>query len=409
MDSTTLLAKIGGRAYFLDWVRVVAFALLIFYHTGMMFVSWGWHIESGHDSLLLKSIMVLTSTWRLDILFLVSGVAISFMTTKMPLGSFAWQRVLKLSIPLLFAVAVIVAPQSYYEALQKGLFEGSFWQFWTTRYFSFSWDPAMQAPFPTYNHMWYVLYLFHYTIVLLPLIAFINTSRGMKMLAHVEAWLAQGARIITFPCLVYFAIVYAFGNTDISHAFYNDWYAHSIYMCAVLMGLLFVRMPSLWAAFENNRRLSLSIGLIGYALLLAPFHVSLDDFPIYTHYIAQHIPILVKWSWMALVLGYARRYLNFTNAGLRYCNKAVYPVFILHQSVIIVLGYYVIDWGLFGVAEYFTIALGTLVICVGLYEVVIRRFAMLRVLFGLNWSVSKSNGRERLSIMQSKSNMASTT
>ncbi len=176
MDNTTLLAKIGGRAYFLDWVRVLAFAFLIFYHTGMMFVSWGFHIESGHNSLLLKSIMMLTSTWRLDILFLVSGVAISFLTAKVPLGSFTWQRVLKLYIPLLFAIAVVVAPQSYYEALQKGLFEGSFWQFWTTRYFSFSWDPNMQAPFPTYNHMWYVLYLFHYMLqypIKLPTIHFL--------------------------------------------------------------------------------------------------------------------------------------------------------------------------------------------------------------------------------------------
>jgi hypothetical protein len=73
-----------SRHYFLDWVRVLAFAFLIFYHAAMMFVDWGFHIESGHNSTFLKSIMLLTSNWRLDILFLVSGVAISFMIAKIP-------------------------------------------------------------------------------------------------------------------------------------------------------------------------------------------------------------------------------------------------------------------------------------------------------------------------------------
>ena len=154
-----LTNNVGDRQYFLDWVRILAFAFLVLYHTALMFVDWGFHIESGHNSTFLKSIMILSSKWRLDILFIVSGVAISYMITKMTLKSFTWQRVVKLYLPLLFAIAVVVAPQSYYEAIQKGVFEGSFWQFWTSHYFTFSWDERMNAPFPTYNHMWYVLYL----------------------------------------------------------------------------------------------------------------------------------------------------------------------------------------------------------------------------------------------------------
>jgi len=117
LTSKQIPNNLGDRQYFLDWVRILAFAFLIFYHTAMMFVDWGFHIESGHNSLLLKTIMILSSQWRLDILFIVSGVAISFMCTKMSLKAFTWQRVIKLYLPLLFAVSVIVAPQSYYEAI----------------------------------------------------------------------------------------------------------------------------------------------------------------------------------------------------------------------------------------------------------------------------------------------------
>jgi len=245
---------LGGRYYFLDWVRVLAFALLIFYHTGMMFVSWEWHVESGYDSGFLKLIMMLSSSWRLDILFIVSGVAISFMVLKMPLGNFARQRVIKLLLPLLFAIAVVIAPQAYYEALQKGVYEGGFWQFWLQEYFTFAWDKRMLAPFPTYNHMWYVLYLFAYTLLLLPLFAYINGVAGRERLAHWEVWLSKGARVLWFPLALHLLILLVFRNDEINHAFYNDWYGHSIYLLALLLGLLFVRMPGVWLALERNRR-----------------------------------------------------------------------------------------------------------------------------------------------------------
>lgn len=377
--------KFGGRQYFLDWVRLCAFAYLIFYHTGMMFVKWPWHIESGYDSEFLKSIMLLTSNWRLDILFIVSGVAISFMISKMSLKYFIRQRMVKLLIPLIFAIAVIVAPQSYFEALQKGVFDGSFWQFWTSKYFSFSWDERMIAPFPTFNHMWYVLYLVAYTIILLPLFAFINSTRGAALLPKLEVWLIKGARIIWLPLVIYFLILFINGDDNITHALIDDGYGNSIYIFELVMGVLFVRMPAIWEAFERNRYLSLTIGLIGYGALLAIFYLPRDILPFDGGEAWGKIALCVKWSWIALIIGFARRYLNFTNGALKYGNKVVYPFYILHQTVIITLGYYVINWKLSAVSGYLIISLGTFVICGLLYETVIKNVNILRLLFGLNW------------------------
>ncbi|KGJ90132.1 acyltransferase family protein [Colwellia psychrerythraea] len=380
-----LTNNVCDRQYFLDWVRILAFAFLILYHTAMMFVDWGFHIESGHNSTFLKSIMILSSKWRLDILFIVSGVAISHMITKMSLKSFTWQRVVKLYLPLLFAIAVVVAPQSYYEAMQKGVFEGSFWQFWTSQYFTFSWDERMNAPFPTYNHMWYVLYLFHYSIVLLPLFSFINSDKGKHILAKTENWLSKGARIIWLPLAIYLAIFLTIDDHEVSHAFYDDWYGHAIFIFAVIMGCTFARMPNIWQAFEENRYLALTLGLISYGILLAIF-LSPDELLTCDRTVAwDYTSLLVKWSWIALIIGFARKYLNYTNNTLKYCNTIVYPFFILHQTVIIVLGYYVIDWGLSGTLEFLVIAAGTFTVCCLLYELLIKRINVLRVLFGLKW------------------------
>ena len=375
--------EFGGRQYFLDWIRVFAFALLIFYHTAMMFVNWEFHVESGHNSTFFKTIMIFTSQWRLDILFIVSGVAISFMISKMSLKSFTWLRVIKLYIPLLFAIAVVVAPQSYYEALQKGIFEGSFWQFWSTQYFTFFWDKRMIAPFPTYNHMWYVLYLFHYTLALLPFFAFLNSEKGKSFLLNIENWLCKGARIIWMPFLVYLSIFLSFSEHKINHTFYDDWYAHCIFIFAVILGLVFVRMPLMWQSFEKNRYLSLGIGIISYSILLIVFFLPEHMLPV-DKTLAWYISgLMVKWSWISLIIGFSKKYLNYTNDGLKYCNKVLYPFFILHQTVIIILGYYVFTWEQSLITQYCFIVVGTFVICGLLYELIIKRIKIMRLLFGL--------------------------
>lgn len=374
----------GGRQYHLDWVRVLAFAFLIFYHSALMFVDWGFHIESGHNSTFLKSILLLTSNWRLDVLFVVSGVAIGYMTAKMPLKTFVWQRVLKLYVPLLFAVAVVVAPQAYFEAIQKGVFVGDFWQFWTSVYFSFSWDSKMQAPFPTYNHMWYVLYLFHYTLALLPFIAFFNSPKGVALLSRFEQWLSTGTRIVWLPLACYAAFYIAVDDHDITHAFYNDLYGHLVYFFAVLVGFLFLRMPGVWQAFARNRRVSLVLGVMSYAALLVLFFWPEIQLSNASNVLWDAAELLVKWSWLALVIGYAKTYLNLTNPFLKYCNGIVYPFFILHQTIIIALGFYVIDWGLSGPMELAVIVFGTFLLCYLITEWVIKKVDILRLLFGMN-------------------------
>src|SRR3979490_1954575 len=66
----------------LDWVRIAAFGLLIFYHLGMLYVSWGFHIKSAHRVTALEPLMLVLNPWRLSLLFLVSGVASRFMLRK---------------------------------------------------------------------------------------------------------------------------------------------------------------------------------------------------------------------------------------------------------------------------------------------------------------------------------------
>src|ERR1700687_4445789 len=121
----------------LDWVRIGAFGLLIFYHVGMLYVSWGFHIKSAHRITALEPLMLLLNPWRLALLFLVSGAATRFMLGKLTAGQLLRSRSLRLLPPLIFGMLVIVPPQAYDQILESVGYERGFIDFYLTQYFAF--------------------------------------------------------------------------------------------------------------------------------------------------------------------------------------------------------------------------------------------------------------------------------
>ena len=96
MDTHTTPAQ---RVFFLDWLRILCFALLVPYHVGMYYVSWDWHVKSAVAGSAIEPLMMLSSPWRLSLLFLVSGVATAFLFAKRPAG-FLGGRSWRLLVPL---------------------------------------------------------------------------------------------------------------------------------------------------------------------------------------------------------------------------------------------------------------------------------------------------------------------
>ena len=103
----------------LDWVRIAAFGLLILYHVGMLYVSWGFHIKSEHRITALEPLMLILNPWRLALLFLVSGAATRFMLRKYAVGPLIRSRSSRLLIPLIFGMLVIVPPQAYDQIVES--------------------------------------------------------------------------------------------------------------------------------------------------------------------------------------------------------------------------------------------------------------------------------------------------
>jgi len=183
MSTATSATSSSGRRLDLDWVRIGAFGLLILYHVGMVYVPWDFHIKSPRIVEALMFPMLITNPWRLTLLFLVSGVATRFMSDKMEPGPLARLRSRRLLPPLMLGVLVIVPPQSFVEVVTKVHYAGGYLDFYTlyiTAYHGFCGHDGKCLIMPTYNHLWFVAYLWVYTV---PLVA------GLAFAPKVVAWL----------------------------------------------------------------------------------------------------------------------------------------------------------------------------------------------------------------------------
>jgi glucans biosynthesis protein C len=169
MDTpSTSQGNLPQRRFDLDWVRIGAFLLLIFYHVGMYYVTWDFHVKSPYSSHTLEPLMLLSSPWRLSLLFLVSGVATAYLLERRGTEGFLGQRSARLLIPLLFGMAVVVPPQSYLEVVEKLSYAGTYADF-LKLYFRACHGFCRGSDcliLPTWNHLWFVAYLWVYTVIL---------------------------------------------------------------------------------------------------------------------------------------------------------------------------------------------------------------------------------------------------
>ena len=95
------------------------------------------------------------------------------------------------------------------------------------------------------------------------------------------------------------------------------------------------------------------------------------------------VSCLVGWTTILVILGYAQAYLNRPHAWLPRLNEAIYPFYILHQTVIVCLAYFIVQWEMSIVAKLMFLATFSFVGIVLLYTLVVYPFRLTRFLFGM--------------------------
>ncbi len=375
MQATT---RMTGRQYGLDWLRIGAFALLILYHIGMFFVPWGWHVKATEPVAWAVWPMMAVNPWRLMLLFVISGVVSRALLGKLagPRG-FAISRSARLAVPLLAGMALFVAPQPWFELREGGAYDASFGHFWLHDYFEFG--ASLGLVLPTWNHLWFVAYLWAYSLVLAGLAALPIALRA-KLQAAFDT-LFSGWRLMVLPIawLVFARLVLhpVFGET---HALVDDPYAHAIYAFAFFFGVALARSQTAWAAILGNWHGMLGLAVLGCAAMFIANGLR-EAAPAWE--IVRLIGrAVLAWSAILGLLGFAQTRLNHDSQLRRYLTEAIFPYYIAHQTIIIAAGFWLKQAGAGNGLSFFVILLTTVLGCAATYEVA-RRVNWLRPFLGL--------------------------
>ena len=384
---------INQRRYDLDWLRTLAFGLLILYHIGMYYVAdWGWHVKSAVTSETLQNLMILTNPWRMSLLFFISAMALALAQRHTGKLSLFGLRSNRLLIPLLSGMFIVVVPQVYYEALSQQLIEPGYFSFWW-QYINPNTDllPEHHSPIGllTWNHLWFLPYLWCYSVLLLIAAPVLNWLA--QRLQHLPGSVALLLAMASLIC-AWIMLRKAYPST---HALLDDWYNHAKYFSVFVFGYLFALQANWWQKVVVWRRWFLLAALLCYSLIIADRNGAFDSLPqsfgdsLSGRLIVGVVLALNYWGAILALIGYAGRYLNRrTNVVdkdgnlLHYANNAILPWYMLHQTLIIVIAVWLKPLALPVGVEATVLIILTCLGCWAGYEMV-RRFWLSRWLFGL--------------------------
>ena len=361
------------RRYDIDWIRVIVFDILIIYHVGMFFVSWGWHIKNNEIIDWMRWPMLFVNQWRLPILFIISGMGTRFALSHRSGAKYLLERFTRLFIPLTVGILVIVAPQVYIERVVQGTISGSFFEFY---------PHFFQGIYPegnfSWHHLWFLPYLLLMSVFATPI--FLNLRKeNNRLLSLLNKFVNKSPSLLyLFAVPVFIVEVLLEPFFPITHALIGDWYALVYYFILFITGYILISLgKSFWLALDRIKYYSLAVGIISFPLLI------LIWYNVESSIFIPLIKTLNMWSWIITIFGFCSKYLNRESKLIKYRNQAVYPFYIMHQTIIILIGYWLINNPMHYMWKFTILVLGTFACAWILYEFLIRRIPMIRPLFGL--------------------------
>jgi peptidoglycan/LPS O-acetylase OafA/YrhL len=381
--STQEIITAPGRRNDLDWLRLIAIVILLFYHTGMLFVPWEWHVKNTETSESFKYWMIWFHFWRMPLLLFISGAGTYMALSKRTPGQFAGERFKRLFIPLVFGMFVIVPPQIYFEHITE--YEG-YADFYKT---VFNFIPYPQGSF-SWHHLWFVAYLFLFSLIALPLLIFLRSERSASFKMKMQQILSSPAGLLFVPSILILItqIILEPYFPEETHALIDDWAYFTFNLSFFLFGMLCYSHSAIWESIGRNRK----------PLLITSLFTIVIFYGVYFHFrgivvlpwtddtvetIFDVIAIFGSWFWVITVIAFGQHYLNRPHPWLKHFNEGLYPFYILHQTVIIAIGYYIcqLSWSIF--TKFWAVSFLTLASCVLIYFLIIRPFSVTRILFGM--------------------------
>jgi glucans biosynthesis protein C len=358
----------------IDWLRLFGILLLFPFHAARVFdPNEANYVESTAKSILGVGFMSAIWPWFMPLLFLVAGVATWYALQKRDGKRFVNERVMRLLVPLALGILLIVPIQGYMARLQRGTLNGGYLNYLFTQFFpNFSDLSGYNGTF-TPAHLWFIMYLFIISLALLPLFLHIIKAREKKGIGVFgKLFENQWTLLLMFVLLTASEALPAIAGKN--PFFYGLYYT---------LGFFLASSEGAWKAVDKLRwpTLGMLVVTVPAYFLLRGFSAGTGDYS-WQSILCAFARNLYGWCALLCMLAFARKYLNRGGKVLDYLNQAAFPVYILHQSVMMVLAYFILQWNAGITVQYLAIVFSTLIASIALYEA-FRHIPPMRVVLGL--------------------------
>jgi glucan biosynthesis protein C len=377
----------GRRLYYLDWLRVIAVLGVVIFHAVHPFDTVDWQIKNSQQSMLITVILLFFNFWGMHLFFLLSGAGSWFSLKRRTPRRYASERVRRLLLPFIFGTIVLSPIMLYFtwqhKAPQMAALEYLIF-FLRDEVLHFGPD-VVKIGF----HLWFVGFLFAFSILALPVFRWLNKVSIKSVIANLARFSERRGGVLLFalPIVLLRLILQPFFPVE------NSWADFLVYFFYFLVGYIFYMDDRFQKVIRRDWLISLGGGMVFFLFLLLllatgdPFTWSTTP-SLTQFYLLWTLIMIDGWCWVLFFLGLGIRKLDFTSATLEYCQQAIMPVFVLHQPVIIVIAFYVVQLQASIIVKLPFVVLGSLAVTLGLYELMIRHLGFFRLLFGMKVEVS---------------------
>jgi peptidoglycan/LPS O-acetylase OafA/YrhL len=366
----------GSRVYFVDWLRILAVLLLFPFHTLRVFnAGEAFYVKSPALSEAVTDVLSFISVWHMPLLFFLAGCSTYFALRRRGGGQYSWERVKRLLVPLVFGILILIPPQTWFGGRFNSGYTGSYWHYLVSGDF-LRWNIQDGGDyfggFGT-GQLWFIMFLLIISLIAIPLVVWGARGRGVKRMQAVSRRLSNPVWWLV-PIIVLFL-------GEAAPEIPGGPFVY--YLFIFLFGFIAVCDPRFMESAQRYRIPSLVAGLALalFWVLSAGFR---DSFPDPSLQRAGLAILGTAGVWLTLMgtLGFGRRYLDRTSRAQRYLAEGSYPVYILHQTVIVIVAFYVVTVPTAGVVQWLLLLICAVGGTFALYEIV-RRFGVLRFLFGM--------------------------
>lgn len=361
------------RRYDLDWLRVLVFTLLIIYHILIFFASDVWLLSNNISYPWLSYPIFFLHDWRLPILFLISGMGTYYALARRSGITYVKERIVRLLIPLIFGILVIVPPQMYLQKLSDNEVNVNYIEYM----YSIFLPNLISTGKPNWNHLWFIAYLLVFSIILAPIFVFLKQRINSKFYKIIENSFKKPYGFMLFLIPIVLSDYFLKPLFPINMVF-KIIYPNFIYIIFFFYGFIFISInKTFWQVVLEIRKLLLTTAGVGLCCYLLT--KTIDDIS----FIVPLFQRIYSWSLILAIFGYSAKYLNKSNKILSYANRAVYPFYILHQTITLIIGYFIMNSNYSGISKFMIMTIGTFSGCWIIYEFGIRRWKLMWPFFGL--------------------------